>query len=425
VYPSTTIALTARGAITLGELLIRAGYNDHQVIGDLLTPGGAVALRPPIDRLVADAQTAAVRPTLAESAHLAGIAYLIDPVTPLLQSDTDPVDSWVRRVPFGVAEALDSSDFDDRRIAELSESTVVFQVERGATAVIPPYLYAADPDDPALTVSLRLMIATRRFMRKNDVNLPLVPVFCGGWQRFARQDTWTIGVDRFLANALDVEPESIALCLTPLGADTDSYSKVARVFATARRFVTIGIPVIAWRQGTFGAGLVAAGLAAYETGAGTRERADVRNLITRKKPRPGGKDQGGPTPQMVFLEGLGRSVRLDVARALLGDLDTRARLICDDESCCPQGVDSMLDHRTRHTINARAQRMRDLNAMPHGAWKLHQVAKDALQAVRTTKRATMVLQRAGLDMKLSANAQESLARIAEHLRKEDSPRQSA
>ncbi len=53
----------------MGELLIRAGYNDHQVVGDLLAPGGAVALRPPIDRLVADAQTAVVRPTLAEAAH--------------------------------------------------------------------------------------------------------------------------------------------------------------------------------------------------------------------------------------------------------------------------------------------------------------------------------------------------------------------
>lgn len=395
------------------------------MISDLLTPGGAVALRPPIDRLVADAQTAVLRPTLAESAHLAGVPYLIDPITPLLQTSTDPTDSWVKRVPFGSADELVASDFDPTRIGELAATVVAFQVEHRATAIISPYLYAATPEDPAFTSSLQLMIATRRFMRKNDVNLPFVAIFCGGWQRFARQDTWASGVDRFLANAIDVQPEAIAMCLSPAGAATDSYAKVARIFATARRFAATGIRTIAWRQGIFGPGMVAAGLEAYETGAGTRERADVRDMMTRKKPKAAGKGSGGATPQMVFLEGLGRSVTIDVARALLGDLDTRARLMCDDESCCPHGVDSMLDNRTRHTINARAQRMRDLNAMPHAAWRLHQVAKDAQQAVRTTKRATMALHRAGIPTKLDVRAQESLARIAEHLRKQDAAQQSA
>lgn len=73
----------------------------------------------------------------------------------------------------------------------------------------------------------------------------------------------------------------------------------------------------------FDPGLAAAGIDGYETGAGTREHADVRALITRKKPEPKGRS-GGPTPQMVYLEGLGRSVTIDVARALLGDLDTRS-----------------------------------------------------------------------------------------------------
>lgn len=183
---------------------------------------------------------------------------------------------------------------------------------------------------------------------------------------------------------------------------------------------------MAWRQGVFGPGLVAAGLDGYETGAGTREKADVRAWITRKKPRANPTEpSGGPPPKMVYLEGLGRSVTIDVARALLGDLDTRARLICDNESCCPHGVDSMLDHRTRHTINARAERMRDLNAMPQTAWRLHQVGKDAQQAVRTTQRAQLVLRRAGVETKLESRAQESLARVAEHLRQQDAQRQSA
>lgn len=240
----------------MGELLIRAGYSDHQVIGDLLAPGGAVALRPPIDGLVADAQTAVVRPTLAEAAHLAGVPYVIDPLTPLLQSPTDPKDSWVKRVSFGDAAGLAAGDFDAARIDELASAVVEFEVKSKATAIVAPYLYVADPVDPAFTVSLQLLIATRRYMRRNDVNLPLIAVFCGGWQRFARPDTWGTGVDRFLANAIDVDPQSLALCLTPAGAAKDAYAKVARIFTTARRFAASGVPTIVWRQGIFGPGLV-------------------------------------------------------------------------------------------------------------------------------------------------------------------------
>lgn len=409
----------------MAELIIRAGHDDHGVIGDLLAPGGAVALRPPMDRLVADAQTAARLPALAESAHIAGVPFLIDPMTHLLQGPTTPTDAWVKRVPFGQADALSAADFSTALIDRLAGEVVEFELKHRATAIIPPYLYADGPDDPAFTISLRLLLATRREMNRTGVNLPLVPMFVGGWQHFARPDAWTTGVDRFVANAVDVGPQSLAVCLTPVGKPTDSYSKTARVFLTARRFLRASVPTLAWQQGTFGPGLVAAGLSGYETGAGTRERSDVRNQITRKKPRGDGKKSGGPPPKMVYLDGLGRSVTVEVARALLGDLDTRARLICDDESCCPHGVDSMLDARVRHTINARAQRLRDLNAMPEASWRLHQIRKEAEQAVRTTKRAALALRRAKVATRLDPGAQESLCRIAEHLRVTDAKAESA
>jgi len=408
----------------MAELLIRAGHADHLVIGDLLTPGGAVVLRPPVDRLVADAQTAARLPCLAESAHLAGVPYLVDPLTPLLQGPTDPGDAWVKRVGFGEANAIAVQDFTATRIDRLAGEVIEFELEQRATAILPPYLYADGPEDPAFTVSLRLLLATRSHMSKSNVNLPLIPLFCGGWQRFAHPDAWGAGIDRFLANALDVGPQSLAMCLTPVGKPSDSYAKTARIFLTARRFRASGVPTLAWHQGMFGPGLVAAGLDGYETGACTREKSDVRAQITRKKPKADGTSSGGPAPQMVYLEGLGRSVTVEVARALLGDLDTRARLICDDESCCPHGVDSMLDARVRHAINARAQRMRDLNSMPEPAWRLHQITKDAEQAVRTTRRAALVLRRTGVSANLDTAAQESLARIAEHLRNQDAARQT-
>src|SRR5256885_13682491 len=80
------------------ELLIRPGQNDHEVIQDLLAPGGAAILlpqsRPLIDRLVVDAHVAAARPEFAEATQRAGIGMLVDPLTPLWQGPLRPEDKW-------------------------------------------------------------------------------------------------------------------------------------------------------------------------------------------------------------------------------------------------------------------------------------------------------------------------------------------
>ena len=129
------------------------------------------------------------------------------------------------------------------------------------------------------------MAATARYMRRNGVNLPLMPVFCGQHRAFASEAAWEHGIDRFTAAAADLGPQAVALCLTPVGDATDSYAKVLRYFLTAQRVKRAGMTTLAWRQGVLGVGAAAAGLDGYETGIGTGERADVRDMIARRKLR--------------------------------------------------------------------------------------------------------------------------------------------
>jgi hypothetical protein len=403
----------------MAELLIRAGHNDHTVIADLLAPGGAVALHRPIDRLVANAQTAARRSELAQHANLAGVPYIVDPLTPLLQVDVDPDDAWVRRLSYGRAQLIspgEMSDYDKQRlVAEVVES----EQQLGATVVVPPYLLASGPEDPAFAVSLEFMATTARYMRRHGVNLPLLPVFCGTHRAFAAESAWRDGIDRFTAAAADLGPQTVALCLTPVGNATDSYAKVLRYFLTAQRVKRAGMTTLAWRQGVLGVGITAAGLDGYETGIGTGEKADVRDMIARRKPRAGGQTRGGGSRPMVYLEPLGRSVPRDVAETLLADRNMRARLICDDETCCPHGVNSMLDDPRPHAVRSRARRLAALADMPHRSWRLHQVAKEAKTAAGLAKRGTLVLRAEGIDTKLHATAQDALARVAEFLRRNE------
>jgi hypothetical protein len=58
---------------------------------------------------------------------------------------------------------------------------------------VPPYLLASGPDDPACAVSLELMATTARYMRRNGVNLPLLPIFCGQHRAFAAESAWKDG----------------------------------------------------------------------------------------------------------------------------------------------------------------------------------------------------------------------------------------
>ncbi len=87
------------------ELLIRPGHQDGRVIADLLAPGGAgrtLGARCPISRLVLDAAIAHAQPGLAENAHAAGVSVVVDPMTFLLQCQTDPDKPW-SRLPYADA----------------------------------------------------------------------------------------------------------------------------------------------------------------------------------------------------------------------------------------------------------------------------------------------------------------------------------
>lgn len=405
------------------ELLIRPGINDHEVIQDLLAPGGAAILLPNrgplIDRLVVDAHVAMVRPEFAEAAASAGIGVLIDPLTPLWQGELRPQDKWAK-LPFGRAEELDpeglSNPFTRK---ELTARVVSFQAEQGATAIIPPYPYVGSPNDPLFEIALDFIRRTARYMRETGIALPMVPLLCAQLQRFGGEKTWARGVERFVEVALDLGPESIAVCLSPAGHGADSYNKVLRLFATARHIKRTGARVVAWRQGVYGHGLVAAGLDGYETGIGTRELCNgAASVASRKPPKPGTKRKGGGPSVGIYFEPLRRSVSPRVGETLLGHRSLRPKVMCDDERCCPDGAASTLDQRRHHAVRSRAREMAALEAQPHAPWRLHQVAKDARAAQDLAIQANRVLREADIPEQLGTINMGSLAQVAEHIREQ-------
>lgn len=402
------------------ELLIRPGVNDHEVIKDLLAPGAGTLLlpraRPLVDRLVLEAQVAKARPDFAETASGVGLPVLVDPLTLYLQGELREADKW-SQLPFGEAKKLSADELSNPfRREKLVSEVVDFEVEQGATAIIPPYLYVSSPSDPLFEVALELLRATSRYMGRNGIALPMIPVFCARLQSFGPEKSWGAGIDRFAGVALDLGPEAIGVCLSPAGdLVRDSYNKVLRLFAATRRVKKTGTRVFAWRQGIYGPGLVATGIDGYETGIGTREKASLAQTITsRKPPKQGKKPSGGAVPG-IYLEPLHRSVISRVGETLLGHRSMRPKLMCDDQRCCPNGAASTLDQRRHHAVRTRARELAAIESQPHLSWRLHQIGKDARAAANIAVQANEVLKEAKIRERIGIPGYEALAGVMDFL----------
>jgi hypothetical protein len=402
------------------ELLIRPGANDHEVIRDLLTPGAGTVLlpgaRPLIDRLVLDAHVAKARPDFAEAARPAGVPVLVDPLTVFWQGELREADKW-SQLPFGDARQLLPDELANPfRREKLVADVVNFEIDMGATAIVPPYTYASSPSDPYFEVGLEMLRATSRYMARNGIALPVIPVFCARLQSFGPEKSWSEGIDRFASVAVDLGPEAIAVCLSPAGAlNKDSYNKVFRLFAATRRVKLTGTRVFAWRQGIYGPGLVAAGIDGYETGIGTREQTSLAQTISsRKPPKPGKKSTGGAGPG-IYLEPLRRSVISKVGETLLGHRSMRPKLMCDDERCCPNGAASTLDQRRHHAVRSRSRELAAIEHQPHISWRLHQIGKDARSAASIAVQANEVLKEAKVKERIGVPGYEALAGVMDFL----------
>lgn len=400
------------------ELFIRPGLNDHEVIDELLAPDASSTLLPgdrqiPIDRVVADAHIAAKRPQLARAAASAGVPYMVDPLTHFWQTDLRESDA-LAALPYGAATARGSEDFTSPLTREaLLAGVLDFEVEHGATIIIPPYLYARTPEDEWFQRSMELLEATRRRMDRTGLRLPLFAVLTVGHQSFAPPSTWSAGIDPFARKAEEIGAAGIGVSFSPT-TPKDSYGKMLATFgATARIKQVSGLPVYAWRGGIYGAGLTAAGIDGYETGIATSEACNIMRSLGSRRPKGEKKKSGGNAPG-IFIDTLGRSVPAKVGKLLLGS-SLKARVMCDDERCCPDGAASTTARPRQHAIRMRSRQLRSQDALPHVSWRLHQLSKDTTAGSTLILQANQILEAAGMTERLPSTGLDAMGRVARHL----------
>jgi hypothetical protein len=404
----------------MSELLIRPSLNDHKVVGALLTPRGPVRrIRPVVNRLVLDAPVAVAQPALASMARDSGTPVLVDPLTYLLQSDVDPTDSWVKRVPFAAAGPVDASTWlQPSRLTGLVESCVNFQLSHGATGIIAPYPLVTD--DPAwLEASRRAIAETRKYLTRAGLQHPLVPVLCLARPRATAGSTWQARLKALGQAAHDADAASVALAVSGTGSAKDGHDAVHCLLTSIRQLRAFDLEVIAWRQGGLGLACVAVGAVGYECGIGMREHCDIKALQRTRRPKSGQKPAGGGASAGVYVDVMGRSLPRPIAKILSQDVQLRPRLLCTDTDCCPEGLTSTLIDPRRHDVLARSRSLATLDGMPSGQWQLNAIARDAERGAMFADLATRTLRDAGRKETVSAVSLNALAGVADYLRQED------
>jgi hypothetical protein len=270
------------------DLLIRAARNDHGMIEKLCAPASAglwATRRLRLSGLVADATVTAERAQLRKVATAAGIPYLIDPVTPLLQDDQAPDHAWAR-LPFATAERHTAAELNHPDLQdELIERTLDYQREHGATVLIPPYLYSPKRGDAWFEVNLQMLKRSARYLEREGIGLPVAPVFAVSLLEYGPRSAWAEGIDRYLAVAATMNLRYVALSWSASAPGKEGYAKLAHLL-TATRHAAVAQPVIGWRQGLYGLALAAAGAAGYETGAGQTERCHYPAFTAARRPQP-------------------------------------------------------------------------------------------------------------------------------------------
>lgn len=403
------------------DLFVRAGRFDNRLIEKLVAPATAGVpfggRRVPMRALVVDAPTADVQPSLSEAAQAAGLPVLIDPLTHLVQDEQQPGVGWAAlefadpRVltphQFGQGDALDT----------LVRQSLTFQLDHGASILVPPYFHATTPEDPWFHVQVEANRRTARYLADEGINIPVAPVFAGSLKGFGPRRSWSEGVDMFLhsLDGLNVRyvPVALSSSRAPRG---DTEDRLAAYLATVRHMAATE-SVIAWRQGQYGLAAVAAGAAGYQTGPGTDERCDLPGLARARRPKPPPEPGKGPrATKRVYLDRFGRSVSGRVAEALLNNAYLRGTLTCADAACCPDGASSMLADWRQHALRSRARELERLGQMPDSAWRLNDVARQAERAADAARAANEILAGAGIADRVPEASFRALTTVADAIR---------
>jgi hypothetical protein len=399
----------------MAELLIRASPQDRVLLRRIFgtdTRQPRASLRP--DRIVVDAHVPAGTSEFSSIARQSGVAFIVDPQTFFFQ-DAQPVDDRWSRLPFGLPQALTSEEASRPAfLSDLTRRVIDYQVDHGATAVVPPYVHIDRPGSEWIDVQAGMWDYARVYLDHEAIALPVLAVMAVGW-RMLQPINGTQALGPMMRALADLAPREVALAASKIddGAHPDERAMdLILMVEQLRRDHS----VILWQQGRLGEMGIAAGAQGYETGIGWRERCDLPGTMSsRRRAQSGGPGSGRP----VFVTPLGRSIDKRTLEEISHHRDVWTRLICTDRDCCPDGGRALLDNARGHTVVQRARRLSELDRIETPVWRWQNLAEAADRGLELASRINRLAQTNSSITRVDTRALFAISSVS-HLRRLDS-----
>jgi hypothetical protein len=405
------------------RLVVRADIDVASTIADLVATSRQTDPPAPIvDGVVLEAHHVDRLTDLRTVLRDAGVPVWVDPLTIFWQVPTEPAFAW-NDLTFGFAPVTDITTLDTATLRELVRHVVEFQLRAGASAVFSPYLYAEDPNDPAFGATCEMLRLAGEHMRDTglDRHHRLMAVICGNVTKLGAESPRETIVSRFARAMNDAGVSSVATMIGPVGQGNETAVKLQRfisIHTDLKRLQGVR-EVVALRQGVYGEALLATGIDAYETGITTKERCDIRDTQSRRKPRTTYGERKGSF-RGIYVDGLNRSIPREKAKILLANDRVRGLMACMDVSCCPNGHKSMISNAFGHAIRARSTGVSTLADIPNLQWRLNHVERAARKAAREAATLNAILAKYDSNSKkpykIPVRGYESLAEVCAHMR---------
>ncbi len=403
----------------MAELLIRAGSQDAALLKRVfgLDGGRGSVWRP--DRLVVDAHVPGQTSDLAVIARRAGIPLLVDPQTYYLQDRQHPGDAWAQ-LPFATAESLSAADLSVRQTQDrLIAACVRYQIEAGATAIIPPYVHLEQADDDYIGVQADLWHRTAVYLADRQIELPVVAVAALGW-RLLNQVTGARALAPLWNALADLKPAEVAVAASRIHLGVRPHDRLNELVGLISQ-LSLQYPVLAWQQGLLGEACVAAGAVGYETGIARREHCDVRTAKANRRALP----QSAPrSARPVYVSHLGRAIPKNSVRELRKHRTIWTEVLCDDPRCCPAG-DQVLGDARQHAIISRARDLAELGSVPRESWRWTRLAERSRAGLRVGAKINALAGRTPTMAKVDLGALSAINTVAEQRRQHRRTRRAA
>lgn len=336
------------------------------------------------DRLVVDAHVVAGT-ELAVTARGAGVPFLIDPLTHLLQDVQYSGHPWTR-LPFARPEAATPADLSAALPRErLVEAVVQFQLDHGATKIIAPYVHVERMDGGWIDAQARIWRSTRAILDARGESLPVIAVVALGWRCLHGRAVSTL--TPFWDALRDLSPDEVAVAASKSHEGVKPDERLGELLSLIKALGK-SYPVTLWQQGLLGEVGVVAGARGYECGIGWRERCDLNQAMAlyRVPPDP----DGGRGARPVYLADLGRSVPKPTIKAASSHASVWRTIICADPVCCPPAGAGLLGDARRHAIVARAHELAVLDAATTTEWAWGRLADKATRGLDLAPRLNAV-----------------------------------